>query len=143
MGDRLTTTKRRRRGATLLILLAVLAGMSGLTAASVPLYRIFCGATGFGGTTQRAQSAPSETSTALVKISFDAQTAPGLRWEFRPLTPAVSVHPGAQTEVFFRAVNHSATTVTATPLSDGTVQIMALSASGCATDPAICNTHIQ
>ncbi|MBV8120759.1 MAG: cytochrome c oxidase assembly protein [Alphaproteobacteria bacterium] len=113
MGDRLTTTKRRWRGATLLILLAVLAGMSGLTAASVPLYRIFCGATGFGGTTQRAQSAPSETSTALVKISFDAQTAPGLRWEFRPLTPAVSVHPGAQTEVFFRAVNHSATTVTA------------------------------
>ncbi|RDI97686.1 hypothetical protein DVT68_15495 [Dyella solisilvae] len=37
----------------------------------------------------------------------------------------------------------SATTVTATPLTDGTVQIMALSANGCDTDPAICNSHIQ
>jgi cytochrome c oxidase assembly protein subunit 11 len=107
------TNRRRRRTATLLILVAVLAGMTGLTIASVPLYRLFCGATGFGGTTQRAQSAPDEISKALVRVSFDAQIAPGLDWEFRPLTPAVSVHPGAQTQVFFRAVNHSAAPVAA------------------------------
>ncbi len=32
--------------------------MVGLDVASVPLYRLFCQATGYGGTTQRAESAP-------------------------------------------------------------------------------------
>jgi cytochrome c oxidase assembly protein subunit 11 len=105
--------RRRRRGATVLILVSVVAGMIGLTFASVPLYRIFCGATGFGGTTQRAQAAPEEVSRQLVTVSFDAQTAPGLDWEFRPLTTNVAVHPGEQTQIFFRAVNHSAVPVTA------------------------------
>ena len=105
--------RRRQRGATVLILVAVVAGMTGLTFASVPLYRIFCGATGLGGTTQRAAAAPDEVSRALVTVSFDAQTVPGLDWEFRPLTPSVTVHPGAQTQVFFRAVNRSAAPVTA------------------------------
>jgi len=104
---------RRRHGATALILAVVVAGMVGLSFASVPLYRIFCGATGLGGTTQRAQAAPDQISPALVTVSFDAQTASGLGWEFRPLTKAVVVHPGAETQVFFRAVNHSAKSVTA------------------------------
>jgi cytochrome c oxidase assembly protein subunit 11 len=103
----------RRHGATVIILLAVLAGMTGLTFASVPLYRLFCGATGFGGTTQRAEAAPNEVARGLIKVSFDAQTAPGLDWNFQPLTPAVTVHPGAETQVFFRAVNRSAEPVTA------------------------------
>jgi cytochrome c oxidase assembly protein subunit 11 len=113
VADRGEATTNRRRGATVLILVAVLAGMTGLTFASVPLYRIFCGATGFGGTTQRAQAAPDNVSSSLIRVSFDAQTAPGLDWEFRPLTPAVIVHPGAQTQVFFRAVNRSAAPITA------------------------------
>jgi cytochrome c oxidase assembly protein subunit 11 len=87
--------------------------MVGLSFASVPLYRIFCGATGLGGTTQRVQAAPDQISPALVTVSFDAQTAPGLGWEFHPLTKAVAVHPGAETQVFFRAVNHSAKSITA------------------------------
>jgi cytochrome c oxidase assembly protein subunit 11 len=103
----------RRHGVIVVILIAVLAGMTGLTFASVPLYRIFCGATGFGGTTQRAQAAPDQISRRLIKVSFDAQTAPGLDWDFRPLTSAVTVHPGAQTQVFFRAVNRSAKAITA------------------------------
>lgn len=87
--------------------------MMGLSFASVPLYRIFCGATGLGGTTQRAEAAPDKVSPALVTVSFDAQTAPGLDWEFRPLTNSVRVHPGAETQVFFRAVNHSTVPITA------------------------------
>jgi cytochrome c oxidase assembly protein subunit 11 len=113
MADGGQLPQRRRHGATALILVSVIAGMIGLSFASVPLYRIFCGATGFGGTTQRAEAAPDKISDALVTVSFDAQTAPGLDWEFRPLTQAVTVHPGAQTQVFFRAVNHNAVPVTA------------------------------
>ncbi len=113
MAGRTATKQGRCHGAIVVILIAVLAGMTGLTFASVPLYRIFCGATGFGGTTQRAQAAPDQISRRLIKVSFDAQTAPGLDWDFRPLTSAVTVHPGAQTQVLFRAVNRSAKAITA------------------------------
>jgi cytochrome c oxidase assembly protein subunit 11 len=104
-----------RRNALLAVLLvAVIAGMGGLVAASVPLYRLFCAATGFGGTTQRAAAAPDEVAGALVTVRFDAQTAPDLGWAFRPLESAVQLHPGEQREVLFRATNHTTETVTGT-----------------------------
>src|SRR5690349_6957934 len=87
--------------------------MVGLSFASVPLYRLFCAATGFGGTTQRAEAPPTRVGAAVITVRFDAQVAPGLDWEFRPLKSAVSVHPGAQNQVYFRAVNHSRTPITA------------------------------
>ena len=106
--------RTRRNGATVLLLAAVVAGMAGLSFASVPLYRLFCQATGYGGTTQRAAAAPQEVAGAVVTVRFDAQSAPDLGWEFRPLLPEVKVHPGEQREVFFRAVNRGAEAVTGT-----------------------------
>ena len=105
--------RRRRNGATVLPLTAVVAGMVGMSFASVPLYRLFCAATGFGGTTQRAESAPARIGSALITVRFESQVAPGLDWEFRPLRSQIVVHPGAQNEVFFRAVNRTAAPVTA------------------------------
>jgi cytochrome c oxidase assembly protein subunit 11 len=104
---------RRRNGATVVLLVSVVTGMIGLSFASVPLYRLFCAATGYGGTTQRAETAPTRIAAGLITVRFDAQVAPGLDWEFRPLERAVAVHPGAQNEVFFRAVNRTAAPVTA------------------------------
>ena len=103
---------RRRNGATVLLLVSVVAGMVGLSFASVPLYRLFCQATGFGGTTQRAQTAPAKAAQAVVTIRFDAETAPDLGWEFRPLQDAVTVHPGEQRQIFYRAVNKTGAPVT-------------------------------
>lgn len=97
----------------MLLLVSVVAAMVGLSFASVPLYRMFCSATGFGGTTRRAEAAPTHIAPGLVTIRFDSQIAPGLDWEFRPLTDSVTVHPGEQKEVAFRAVNRSATPITA------------------------------
>src|SRR5947207_15845103 len=88
--------------------------MFGLSFASAPLYRLFCQATGFGGTTQRAAAAPGAVADALVTVRFDAATAPELGWEFRPLEAAVKVHPGEQREAFFRATNRTSETVTGT-----------------------------
>jgi cytochrome c oxidase assembly protein subunit 11 len=105
---------RRRNGTTVTLLAAVVCGMVGLSFASVPLYRLFCQATGFGGTTQRAAAAPGAVADALVTVRFDAATAPELGWEFRPLEVAVKVHPGEQREVFFRATNRTSETVTGT-----------------------------
>jgi len=105
---------RPRRGfaTTVILLLAVVAGMAGLSFASVPLYRLFCAATGFGGTTQRAAAAPEAVAKALVTVRFDTETSPDLDWEFRPLQQEIQVHPGEQTQVLFRAVNRSAEPVT-------------------------------
>jgi cytochrome c oxidase assembly protein subunit 11 len=97
----------RRHGTTVILLLAVMAGMGGLTAASVPLYRIFCAATGYGGTTERASAAPTDVSKAVVMVRFNTEIDAGLDWEFRPLVDEVQVHPGEQKQVFFRAKNLS------------------------------------
>ncbi|MGE5269978.1 MAG: cytochrome c oxidase assembly protein [Thiohalocapsa sp.] len=105
-------TGRRRHGATALILVAVVAGMVGLSFASVPLYSVFCAATGFGGTTQRATAAPKKVDAALITVRFDADIAPGLGWDFYPLTREVKVHPGERHEVFFRAINRTPEAVT-------------------------------
>ena len=105
---------RRRNATTVTLLAAVVCGMVGLSFASVPLYRLFCQATGFGGTTQRAASAPGPVADALVTVRFDAATSPELGWEFRPLETAVKVHPGEQREVFFRATNRTSETVAGT-----------------------------
>src|SRR5262249_5816835 len=86
----------------------VVAGMVGLSFASVPLYRLFCQATGLGGTTQRAAIAPAAAAAAVVTIRFDAETAPDLGWEVRPLQSAITVHPGEERQVFYRAVKKTA-----------------------------------
>jgi cytochrome c oxidase assembly protein subunit 11 len=86
--------------------------MVGLSLASVPLYRLFCQATGLGGTTQRAAAAPTKPATALVTIRFDAETALDLGWEFLPLQSSVTVHPGEERQIFYRAVNKTRVPVT-------------------------------
>ena len=104
---------RRRKGVTALLLVSVVAGMAGLSFASVPLYRLFCQATGVGGTTQRADRAPANASDVVVTIRFNAETAPDLGWEFHPLQDAITVHPGEQRQIFYRAVNKTTQPVTA------------------------------
>jgi cytochrome c oxidase assembly protein subunit 11 len=92
---------------TVLALVALVAAMSGLTAASVPLYKVFCRATGFGGTTQIAEAAPGTVSSKWVWVRFNADIAPGLPWSFEPEQREVRVHPGESTLVAYRATNHA------------------------------------
>jgi cytochrome c oxidase assembly protein subunit 11 len=103
---------RRRNGATVLLLVSVIAGMTGLSFASVPLYRLFCQATGLGGTTQRASGVPVREAASVITVRFDAETAPGLGWEFRPSQSKVTVHPGEEQKIYYRAVNKTAESVT-------------------------------
>jgi cytochrome c oxidase assembly protein subunit 11 len=121
----MTERKGHRLGTTAVLLVAVVAGMVGLSFASVPLYRIFCAATGYGGTTQRAAAAPADFGKALITVRFNTEIANDLDWEFRPLVEQVRVHPGEQQQVFFRAINRSSSGVTAqatfnvTPMKSG------------------------
>jgi len=95
-------------------LLLVLLAMSGLTAASVPLYRVFCKATGFGGTTQTASAAPGTVSDKWVWVRFNADVSPDLPWAFEPEQHEMRVHPGEQTLAVFRATNKSDHVITGT-----------------------------
>jgi cytochrome c oxidase assembly protein subunit 11 len=91
---------------------AVLAAMGGLTAASVPLYRLFCQVTGYDGTTQRADSAPVKVIDRLVTVRFDANVAPGLNWQFRPMQRDVTLKLGEVTTIRYFAKNLSKRTIT-------------------------------
>ena len=85
----------------------LLAAMVGLAFASSPLYRAFCEATGFDGTTQRAERAPGAVP-GEIKVRFDANIHPGLPWRFEPVQNMVNIAPGARTQIFYRAKNLSA-----------------------------------
>lgn len=82
-----------------------LAIMFGLVAYSPELYRAFCGATGYGGTTQRAYTDPGITSQKTVTVAFDSNVMPGLPWLFEPEQRSVEVHLGEQKLVLFKAEN--------------------------------------
>jgi cytochrome c oxidase assembly protein subunit 11 len=97
----------RAKTLTALALTSVIVGMLGLTAAAVPLYRLFCQATGYGGTTQRAEAAPGQQSERIITVRFNADVAHDLPWTFAPVERAVQVRPGEQHLAFFRAHNGS------------------------------------
>lgn len=85
---------------------AIAAGMLGLAYASVPLYKLFCQATGFGGTTQRGTLAHAPAAIGeTMKIRFDANVAPDLGWEFKPLQMTADVRIGERKMAFFQATN--------------------------------------
>ena len=85
----------------------VIAIMLTLVAYAPQLYRVFCGATGFGGTTQRAYTDPTTISSQTVNVAFDSNVAPDLPWRFEPERRSVTVHLGEQKLVFFSAENLS------------------------------------
>src|SRR5437899_1828211 len=111
----MASDRRRRNRVTVLALVGVIGVMVGLDIASVPLYRLFCAVTGYNGTTRRAAEAPTaEASGKLVTVRFNADIAPDVSWEFRPLVGSLQVHPGEERTVAYRAVNKSREGVTGT-----------------------------
>src|SRR5665213_3172879 len=85
--------------------MAVIGIMLGLVAYSPTLYRLFCGATGFGGTTQRVLADTSTISKQTVIVGFDSSVAPDLPWRCEPVQRKVTVHLGEQKLVYFTAQN--------------------------------------
>ena len=82
-----------------------------LVSFSVTLYRLFCSATGAGGTTQRVAADTAVATDRFVNVTFDTNTAANLPWRFVPLQKAVRVRLGEETPVFFEAENLSDTDI--------------------------------
>jgi cytochrome c oxidase assembly protein subunit 11 len=99
----LTSDNRR----VALICSTVVVAMLGLAYASVPLYRLFCQVTGFGGTTMRTERASTQTIDRTVTVRFDANVGPGLPWDFQATQPTVVVRLGENAMVTYRATNRS------------------------------------
>jgi cytochrome c oxidase assembly protein subunit 11 len=97
------TGPRNRRLA--LGLAGVVALMVGASFAAVPFYDWFCRVTGFGGTTATAEAAPGGIVERTIEVRFDANTAPDMPWQFRPLQRTMTVRLGETGIVEFEAFN--------------------------------------
>jgi cytochrome c oxidase assembly protein subunit 11 len=106
--------KRDKKRLVALALAGVAAGMVGLSFAAVPLYQMFCQATGYGGATQRANAAPDTVLDRTVTVRFDTNVDPSLPWRFVPEQRSVDVRIGESALVFFKATNISDKPITGT-----------------------------
>jgi len=106
--------KRDRKGLLALSLAGLVAAMVGLSFAAVPLYRIFCQTTGYGGFPQRAEAVPDEVLDLTITIRFDANVDRALPWTFEPVQRVMEVRIGESALAFFRATNNTDQPVTGT-----------------------------
>jgi cytochrome c oxidase assembly protein subunit 11 len=114
MGTNSSDFQARRRGKLIaLASLGVVLAMLGLSYAAVPLYRMFCAATGYAGTTQVAKSAPDRQGERELIVRFDANVAPGLPWSFVPETPELILRTGQTATIFFKVTNRAEHEMTA------------------------------
>jgi cytochrome c oxidase assembly protein subunit 11 len=105
-----------------LILVSVVAGMVGLSYASVPLYDLFCRVTGYGGTTQQADIAPDVILDREMIIEFDANTSRGMPWDFKPAAHRVTMKVGETGLAFYQAHNPTNKTIKGTATFNVTPQ---------------------
>lgn len=102
------------RKATVFGAVIILAGMTGLVSYAPTLYRLFCQATGYGGTVRRAEAVElPAASDQTITVHFDANVHPGLDWEFRPEQLQVKTHYSQPTKVYYYAKNNTNHTVVA------------------------------
>lgn len=104
----------RRNGVVLGTLVAVVLGMTALSFAAVPLYSIFCKATGFGGTTQRVTEAAKKTVDRKIEIRFNTDVNAELPWSFKPNQRSVTLKVGETGMATFHAHNDSSEPVVGT-----------------------------
>jgi cytochrome c oxidase assembly protein subunit 11 len=96
----------------LLLVVGLTLFMIGLAFASVPLYRIFCQKTGYGGTTQVAATLPDRVLNRRITIRFTSHVNPALPWSFVPLQKEVNVKAGEQAFAVYHVRNKSDTPIT-------------------------------
>ncbi|XP_048345771.1 cytochrome c oxidase assembly protein COX11, mitochondrial [Sphaerodactylus townsendi] len=100
-----------QRNRTVLTYLAAAAvGMAGVSYAAVPLYRLYCQATGLGGSAVAGHGSDQietmeRVKDRILKITFNADVHSSLQWNFRPQQTEVYVVPGETALAFYKAKN--------------------------------------
>lgn len=85
-------------------------GMIGLSYAAVPLYRLYCQASGLGGTAVAGHDADlvetmKPVKERVLKITFNADRHASMQWNFKPQQTEIFVVPGETALAFYRAKN--------------------------------------
>jgi cytochrome c oxidase assembly protein subunit 11 len=106
--------RRISNGAMAMLLIGVLAGAVGLVIASVPLYRLFCQVTGYGGTTRVAEQASDTIGARQVTVRFNADLSRDMPWAFVPVKREMTLAVGETGLAYFKATNHADHPVTGT-----------------------------
>ena len=100
------------------LLLALLILVLGLSYSAVPLYRLFCSATGYGGTVKVDRSYVKELGEKIIHhdrpltINFLADTNSALPWNFVPVQKNLLCVPGEPVLAFYNATNTSQKDIT-------------------------------
>jgi cytochrome c oxidase assembly protein subunit 11 len=105
-----TATMASRNGRVARYALLGALAMLGLGYASVPLYRLFCQVTGFGGTTQRvseAQANAVKVAAGHISVRFDGNVERAMPWRFGPEQITQNMRIGDRKLAFFKAKNLS------------------------------------
>ena len=114
--DKEPTETPRRHTVMALSLVGLVAAMVGLSFAAVPLYRLFCQATGYGGTPQRADKGADQVLDRTITVRFDGNVDPALPWRFAPEQRTMEVKIGETALAFFKATNRTEAPVTGTAI---------------------------
>lgn len=98
------------------IFTAVAIGMVGMSFAAIPLYRVFCQATGYGGTPKIGAAAAPGGNGRTIRVRFNADTYPGLPWTFAPDQVEIAVPLGEDHLASYTAHNKARSAVTGVAL---------------------------
>ncbi|MES0809625.1 MULTISPECIES: cytochrome c oxidase assembly protein [unclassified Roseibium] len=80
--------------------------MVGAAYAAVPLYDLFCRVTGFGGTTQVAESESDVVINRMITVRFDGNVNRELPWKFKPAQRSVTLKMGETAQLEYLATNN-------------------------------------
>lgn len=107
-------SQRKNRKTIKLLLIAVVC-MFGFAFALVPLYRVFCQATGVNGRVYSAEQVQADTpidKDRMITVQFLTTNNQQLPWIFKPEVKSVRIHPGEMKRVTFYVKNKSDHTMT-------------------------------
>lgn len=90
--------------------------------ASVPLYDLFCRVTGYGGTTNQAESVHGAVIDREMTIRFDASLSRDMGWQFAPSQGPVTLKVGEEALAFYTAHNPTDRTIVGTATYNVTPQ---------------------
>jgi cytochrome c oxidase assembly protein subunit 11 len=96
---------RNRNTALLMAVLGV--AMLALSFGSVPLYRIFCQQTGYGGTPHLANEGSKRVGQKLITVRYSATVHRDIPWAFKPLQLETTVRVGETGLAFYHVKNLS------------------------------------
>jgi cytochrome c oxidase assembly protein subunit 11 len=89
------------------VVVMLVAAMIGVTFAAIPLYRLFCAATGYGGTPSAGLIAGPGSTGQIVRVRFNANINPDLPWTFEPDQQEIALNLGDEQISFYHAANQA------------------------------------